>query len=428
MRSFFSKYLNIKNIKSNAIAKNFLYLGTVQSLYLLVPLLLTPYLVKTLGMDNYGKIILSQSIVNALNTLIDYGFGLSATRSISINRGDTREVNNIFSSTMLAKLILLAAGFIILNLLLLVPIFAENRDFFLFSFVICIGQALVPAWVYQGIEKLSIYSTINVAFKMLYILSVFIFVTKSTDYTLANLLLGASNLLCGICCIVFLYTKYGFHFVRVTVDQLKHTFKDGFYYFVSSFFVNIYSYSSSIILRFFTNDATVGLYGIIEKIMQLAKQVIIIYLQVVHPAACLLVSKSYAEYKKFIKKAYIPFLLFYTVFCAAMFIFAYRLPVFFNTPNVVEATALIRIVVFALLINCLSIPAYLSLLALHFPKSYSFVLISSSVISIIINTFLVYLFGLKGSIYNILITEFLITTGMHYMLQFRHKQYALFAL
>ncbi len=421
-------FFRIKQIASNKLAKSFATLGIIQSANLLIPLMLTPYLIKTTGISNYGKIVFSQSVMLTLNILVEYGFNLSATRSISINRTDPQKINEIYSATYGAKLLLICGAFIIFCMFLPVSIFGENYKILFLSFSILLGQLLTPIWAFQGLEKISTYAVINIIFKTLYIAAVFTFLTKPGQYVYANLFLGISGILTGICSIVYLYIKTGIKFTPVAPNKVFETLKEGFHYFISAFSLSIYSYSNSAVLAFFTNYESVGLYSIVEKIMQASKQILIVYSQVVHPAACRIADKSYTEYKRFLFRAFIPFFTVFTIFCFGLFLWAPLVSRYFNASDVAKAAFLTRILVFALIITCANIPAYLSLLALHLPKSYSLVFVISSGVSIVLNIMLTYIFGLTGTVINILITEFLITLGLHLTLQLKHKKYALFNL
>jgi len=403
-------------------------LGCIQSANLLIPLLLTPYLIKTVGISNFGKIVFSQSVILTLNILIEYGFNLSATRSISINRADQLKVNEIYSATFGAKLLLISIAFAILCLLLFIPLFSENKTLLLLSFSLAIGQMLTPVWVFQGIEQITTFAVINIICKALYVISIFLFLTKPSQYIYANLFLGVSAILTGLLSMIYLLKKNNIAIIAVAPKKIWFALQESFHYFISAFSLSVYSYSNSAIISFFTNYESVGLYGIVEKVMQTAKQVLIVYSQVVHPAACRIADKSYDDYKKFLFRIYVPFFVAFALFCTLIFLYAPAISHYFHASNIGKSVLLIRIIVFALILTCSNIPAYLSLLALHLPKSYSSVFLISSLISIILNVILTYSFGVTGCVINILITELLITIGLHITLQFKHKRYALFNL
>ena len=64
---------------------------------MLIPLLSYPYLIRVLGKETYGIIIFAQAIVGYFVILIGFGFNISATKEISINRDDKKKVSEIVS-------------------------------------------------------------------------------------------------------------------------------------------------------------------------------------------------------------------------------------------------------------------------------------------------------------------------------------------
>lgn len=99
----FSEYI----YKYKTLVENFGYLTLLQICNLLIPLITYPYLINTLGKDLYGVIIYSQAIVSYLSIFVNWGFNISATKSISINRDNPKKVNEIASVVYLVKSFLL---------------------------------------------------------------------------------------------------------------------------------------------------------------------------------------------------------------------------------------------------------------------------------------------------------------------------------
>src|ERR1700712_1898995 len=95
--------------KKSKLATNIAWLYALQGLNYLIPAALLPYLVRTLGVENYGLIAFAQSISQYFILATDYGFNFSATRSISKNSEDNEEVSRIFWTVITIKLLLLAA-------------------------------------------------------------------------------------------------------------------------------------------------------------------------------------------------------------------------------------------------------------------------------------------------------------------------------
>jgi PST family polysaccharide transporter len=54
----------------------------------LLPLLTVPYLVRVLGVENYGRVAFAYAFIQYFVVLTDYGFNLSATQKVALLRDD----------------------------------------------------------------------------------------------------------------------------------------------------------------------------------------------------------------------------------------------------------------------------------------------------------------------------------------------------
>ena len=112
----------VKNISDyiyryKTLIENFGYLTLLQICNLLIPLVTYPYLINTLGKNLYGVIIYSQAIVSYLAIFVNWGFNISATKYISINREDSKKINEIVSVVYIVKtlLLIIVFGFLFLK-------------------------------------------------------------------------------------------------------------------------------------------------------------------------------------------------------------------------------------------------------------------------------------------------------------------------
>ncbi|MTC13076.1 oligosaccharide flippase family protein, partial [Providencia stuartii] len=62
------------------ILKNILSMFSIQGINYFIPLIMVPYLVRTLGLDGFGKYSIVIAIIQYLVIITDYGFNLSASR------------------------------------------------------------------------------------------------------------------------------------------------------------------------------------------------------------------------------------------------------------------------------------------------------------------------------------------------------------
>ena len=82
----------------NKLTKNFIFLFLMQMANLLLPLISLPYLSRVLQPEGFGLIVFAQSLIQYFVILTDFGFNLSATRQVSINRENPEKLKQIFNS------------------------------------------------------------------------------------------------------------------------------------------------------------------------------------------------------------------------------------------------------------------------------------------------------------------------------------------
>ena len=89
----------IRNSKAGkTLFANFAYLSLLQIANYVFPLLTLPYVVRIVGVENYGYISFSLAVVMWFTTIVDFGFNYTATRDVARSKDDLDEVSKIFSN------------------------------------------------------------------------------------------------------------------------------------------------------------------------------------------------------------------------------------------------------------------------------------------------------------------------------------------
>lgn len=102
------------------ILKNIISLIGIQGVNYIIPLITLPYLVRILQPAGYGSLGFSLAIIQYFTILTDYGFNLSVTQKIAINRDDKTFISKTFWSVISCKLLLGVGGGVVLFLMLLI--------------------------------------------------------------------------------------------------------------------------------------------------------------------------------------------------------------------------------------------------------------------------------------------------------------------
>lgn len=256
-----------KNKTINKLLSNFFSLSVLKIFSYILPLLILPYLIRILGVEKFGLVMFAQSFIIFFNIFIEFGFGLSATREISLYRNDKDKITEIFSSVLSIKLILLLFSFIFLNLI----IFNFNRfssDWLLYelSFLMIIGEAVFAEWYFLGIEEMKYITILTIFSNLLYTILIFIVIKSQNDYIYVIFLKGLSSILIGCISLYIIFLKYHQKFKIQKFSILRNYFKDTLEFFFSKIAVMIYRISNTFILGIFTNNTIVGYYNISEKL------------------------------------------------------------------------------------------------------------------------------------------------------------------
>ncbi|MCB1214727.1 MAG: oligosaccharide flippase family protein, partial [Deltaproteobacteria bacterium] len=130
------------------LIQNILALYGVHFFRYLIPLILIPYLTRTLGLKTWGIVSFCQSFAFFMVFFVEYGFIFSASRKISQHRNNQEILNESFAAVFGAKLVL-SSFFISLSWLALpkISFFAESSKLFFYSSILWgSGQAFNLLW------------------------------------------------------------------------------------------------------------------------------------------------------------------------------------------------------------------------------------------------------------------------------------------
>lgn len=272
IRIIISKKLNLelKNLRNNFISLVILRAGNY-----IIPIITIPYLVKVLGIEIFGLIAFAEMVIMYFKSIVDYGFDLTGTRSISENRSNKVKLNELVNTIYGVKFILLFFSFIVFSILLLiVPSFNNNWLLFLFTFGIVIGNFLLPIWFFQGVEKMKYITIINFISKLIYVFLLFIFVKEVDDFYFVPLLNSIGLVVGGLISIYLMITEFGVKFKVPMISAIKIRAKEDFNIFISRLAPNLYNNSMGVLLGFFVGNVQVGYYAAATKLIEVGRSIL----------------------------------------------------------------------------------------------------------------------------------------------------------
>ncbi len=278
---------------------NFLSLTALQGINMLIPLITFPYLVRVLGVDQFGVFSFIMAVMLYAEIITDYGFNLSATKHISINSDNQSKINEIFSSVIMIKSVMALLFFLFLLLLIAtVDKFSHDGSLYIYAYGLIIGQVLFPVWFFQGIEKMRYITILNALSKIIFAVAIFIFVKSAEDLYLVFVFYSLGSIIAGIWAFNIAVKKFGVHFSLQSKEHYLYYLKDAWYIFTSRVGVQLYQSVNIIILGFFASNAIVGYYSIVEKIVRAGGSIIASLPQAIYPYLAKLYKESVPTFYK----------------------------------------------------------------------------------------------------------------------------------
>jgi O-antigen/teichoic acid export membrane protein len=418
----------ISKFRNSTTFSNFFYLVSIQGINYLIPFILLPYLLKTLGPDKFGMIAFCQAVIQYFILVVDYGFNLTATKKISINRGNQEALNKIFVSTIAAKSILCVFCFLIYIILLVsLPMFWKYRQILNILMFTVVGTVLFPVWFFQGLEKMKLLSIVNFVVKLLLFPITIWLVKQPDDYLIAVILQSIVFLIAGILSLIIIF-KYGFvKLIKVNFGDILNEFKFGWNVFISTVASNLYTTSFVIILGLYSSNTVVGYYVAAEKIMRIACFILIgPAIQSLFPKISALAVNNPIHASQLFRKTFFVTSILLVFISLGLYLFSEQITSFLGA-KYIQSTYLLKILsVTPIFIGLGGILGQVAILAFEDGKNFSKVYLISGGVSILLVFFLTNAYKEIGTAIALVLTEFsvfilMLNYGYKY-LQIRPKQ------
>ena len=280
----------------NKIIQNTGYLSIIEIFRLLLPFVALPYIIRTVGVTNYGSIAFVQAIISYFQIYINWGLDVSAVKDVSISRDNRKELNRIVTSVLSIKFVhLLISASILCVSTLFIPYVKENSQLFLFCFLTCFTEVLFPIWFYQGIEKMQYLALIRFASILFYAVSVFIFIKKTDDFLYVPLLQSIGNILGGVVSLYILLRVERISFCRLTRKYVVQMFKDSAPFFLSRVSVVLNNSIAKTISGIFFSMNVVAAFDLAQKITNFSLVPISMMNQALYPNIAKSQNRSFAQ-------------------------------------------------------------------------------------------------------------------------------------
>lgn len=395
-------------------SKNIVSLFVLQGANYLVTLITLPYLVRVLGPENFGRVAFAQAFIQYFVVMTDYGFNLSATRSVALVRDEPEKLSQLFSAVIIVKAGLMTLGFVLMLLIVwLVPGFAEDWSLYVLVYLMVLGSVLFPVWLFQGLERMRHITVFTILAHMLTVSAIFAFVHHQADYRLAAALQASGMVIAGLLALAVIPRTFSVRLTWPGLAQLKTVLADGWHVFLSTAAISLYTSSNVFLLGLLSNPTAVGYFSAAEKIIKAAQGLVGPVSQAVYPHVAALSASSREAALVFIGK-----LLRYqgvATLLLSLGLFALAEPVvdlvlgsgFQASVHLVQWMAALPFI-----IGLSNVFGIQTMLNFEMKQTFSRIVIASGLINIMLILPLAHWLGAQGAAISVLLTEIIVTSLM----------------
>ncbi len=297
--------LPLGHIIRNKSIQNFLFLVVIQSSNILISIISMPLLIQSIGLDQFGLVNLSLSVIILLNILVGFGFNLSAPKDVAVNQEDKTALSHLVSNVFSGKVLMASLA----TLIVIVGVFGLNlfRDYqiiLLFSCLLLYSEATLPLWFFQGMEKMKLISISNIFSKLLYLMGIVFFIHDPEQSHWVNFLLGFFGLSINIFLLFYIHVFLEIKFYRPEFSAIWKSLKENLLFFLSNLASHISINGGLIVLSFFTAAETLGMYSLAERVVMVLRLFPSLVIQAIFPNASKLFKKDQVAFFSFLKKIY----------------------------------------------------------------------------------------------------------------------------
>ena len=252
--------LNPRQKTPRKIYRNIVHLFIWQGSTYLVPLIVTPYLARVLGVQAFGKFGLTIAVVTYGMLLSDWGFTLSATQKVARASHDPVLLRRLFWGTLTAKFGLSLLALALLAVVTMcVPTLRAMWPALVAGSLGIIATAASVNWFLQGLQLMGKFAGSALAGRLMMIPLMILLVHVPDDLWKAVAVQGGTQFLSAIVSNVVAART-----VRLAPFAFDPGFawqqvRDGWHQFVSNLSTSFYTQVNGVFLGFLSTPAQLGL-------------------------------------------------------------------------------------------------------------------------------------------------------------------------
>lgn len=406
-----------KSVGKNAV------LNVMRTLITLVfPLITFPYIARVLQVENYGKVIYVNSILNYFVMFSLLGAKTYGTREGAALRENKEKFQDFFSQLLTINVIATVFSYSALFMMVaFVPAFKDYTQLFVVMSGMIILSSLGSEWVCMAYEDYGYITIRGILVQLLSFASTFVFVQTKEDYWKYGIILAFST--AGANLFNIFYIKKYVRFKLVRNLNLKKHIKPLLVLFASTLATTVYVSSDTTMLGMISGTYYTGLYGAATKIYSVIKNLVSAIVVVSIPRfSYYYLNGKQAEYDKLLQEISNVMLMLSVPASAGLFMLSKEVIFILSGEQYLEATKALQILSIAVIFIAISwIFSQCILIPMKLEKVVLYTTIGTALLNIVLNLFLIERLQHVATAITTLISEATVTLVYYYFIRKKVK-------
>lgn len=230
-----------------------------------VPLLISPYLVRTLHAHNWGIFSLIYAYCALMFQVVEFGFGLSATRDVAMHREDRKKISEILWAVLTCQAVLSALIVATVYPAFLLMDLTFRWNILLPTLIFIVFQGAMPLWFFRGLERLVLVATLTIISRLSVLVFIPIYVKGPGDICDALWIFALSATTSTI--IGYSLAALRAEIVRPSFEMIRRIASEAFPLFAVQISAGLLTIGNTVIMGLFVSPVQIGYYAGVERVV-----------------------------------------------------------------------------------------------------------------------------------------------------------------
>lgn len=384
-------------IKKQSVKNNFIFQFIYQALILIVPLVVSPYLTRTLGDSALGTYSYVNSIAYYFVMIANLGILKHGQRIIAQKSKDEIELRKTFWSLFFLHAIT-SIVCLVIYLIIFGIVLDSDRIVYLIQSLYVASALFDITWLFYGLENFKSVVIRNAIVKIVECVLIFALVKNSKDLYLYTFIACGSLLLGQL--IMIPQAMKTVKPIKFNWENCKEHIKPLLFFSISVIAVSAYTVFDKTLLGWMTTKENVAYYEYANKIISLPRTFVTIIGTVMFPRACKMASEEKTEeQKRYLKISLlvVAFIGMASLFGLASISKQFSI-LYYGETFATSGDVMVAMCAVPLIIGLGDIVRTQYLIPNHMDKEYTICIVLNAVVNLILSASLIPVIGIYGAV------------------------------